>query len=195
MSPRAASAPAAEIMKGLATTADKIRALAHADCDRTEISKILGIRYQHVRNVMLRSDLSGGMQCKAEAECEPVEVDAVACPFTCPYLPIPTVLNAFRPPTVLQPLSDKPDYRVITGSGDPSLIRANCGCAAFRTRLLSRPCVMTLGTLRIAVRRVRIHSSPNARDAIVPSASQSLIWSMETVSTVTSFGIWIRTTR
>src|ERR1700752_4137830 len=64
------------IQKGLATTADKIRALAHADWDRTEISKILGIRYQRVRNVMLRSDLSGGMQCKAEAECEPVEVDA-----------------------------------------------------------------------------------------------------------------------
>jgi hypothetical protein len=99
VSPRAASAPAAEIMKGLATTADKIRALAHADCDRTEISKILGIRYQHVRNVMLRSDLSGGMQCKAEAECEPVEVDAVACPFTCPYLPIPTVLTC-RPACV-----------------------------------------------------------------------------------------------
>jgi hypothetical protein len=97
-----------------------------------------------------------------------------------------------------------PDYQVIlvernnleshfTGSGDPALIRGNCGCAAFRTRLFSRPCVTTLGTLRTAGRKVRIHSSPHARDAIMSSVSQSLIWSMETVSTVTSFGIWIRT--
>ena len=58
------------IQKGLATTADKIRALAHADWDRTEISKILGIRYQRVRNVMLRSDfrryaMQGGSQMRA----------------------------------------------------------------------------------------------------------------------------------
>jgi hypothetical protein len=39
-----------ESENGLTTTADKIRALAHADYGRTEISKILGIRYQHVRN-------------------------------------------------------------------------------------------------------------------------------------------------
>jgi hypothetical protein len=32
--------PTAEIIKGLTTTADKIRALASADYDRTEISKV-----------------------------------------------------------------------------------------------------------------------------------------------------------
>jgi hypothetical protein len=37
---------ATEIIKSLTPTADKIRALAHADYDRTEISKVLGIRYQ-----------------------------------------------------------------------------------------------------------------------------------------------------
>jgi hypothetical protein len=72
--------PAAEIIKGLTTTADKIRALAQADYDRTEISKFLGIRYQHVRNVMLRSGLTGGMRREAEAEREPVEVDAAPAP-------------------------------------------------------------------------------------------------------------------
>jgi hypothetical protein len=72
--------PAAEIMKGLTTTADKIRALAHVGYDRSEISKILGIRYQHVRNVMLRSGLTGGMRREAEAEREPVEVDAAPAP-------------------------------------------------------------------------------------------------------------------
>ena len=71
---------ATEIIKGLSTTADKIRALAHADYGRSEISKFLGIRYQHVRNVMLRSGLTGGLSREAEAEREPVEVDATPAP-------------------------------------------------------------------------------------------------------------------
>ena len=69
-----------EIIKGLQTTSDKIRDLARDNYDRTEISKILGIRYQHVRNVMLRSGLAGGLRREAEAEPEPVEVDAAPAP-------------------------------------------------------------------------------------------------------------------
>lgn len=69
-----------EILQGLQTTADKIRALANAGYDRTEISKILGIRYQHVRNVMLRSGIAGGLRREAAAEREPVEVDATPEP-------------------------------------------------------------------------------------------------------------------
>jgi hypothetical protein len=73
-------APATEITNGLTIKADKIRALAQAGYDRTEISQILGIRYQHVRNVMLRSGLMGGLKREAEAEREPVEVDAAPAP-------------------------------------------------------------------------------------------------------------------
>ena len=69
-----------EIVQGLQTIADKIRALANAGYDRTEISNILGIRYQHVRNVMLRSGLTGGLRREVEAEREPVEVDAAPAP-------------------------------------------------------------------------------------------------------------------
>jgi hypothetical protein len=72
--------PAADITNGLTATADKIRALANAKYERTEISKILGIRYQHVRNVMLRSGLAGGLRREVEAEREPVEVDAAPAP-------------------------------------------------------------------------------------------------------------------
>lgn len=72
--------PAAEITNGLSTTADKIRALAQANYDRTEIGKILRIRYQHVRHVMLRSGLTGGLRREAEAEREPIEVDAAPAP-------------------------------------------------------------------------------------------------------------------
>jgi hypothetical protein len=60
----------------MTTTASKIRALAKAGCDRAEIAKRLNIRYQHVRNVLLRSGITGGLRREAEAEREPVEVDA-----------------------------------------------------------------------------------------------------------------------
>src|ERR1700729_4556214 len=43
------------------TKAAKIRALANEGRSRVEISKLLGIRYQHVRNVLLRSNVSGGL--------------------------------------------------------------------------------------------------------------------------------------
>src|SRR5437899_3073292 len=48
--------PAAEeVIKGLSTTSAKIRALAEARYDRSEISKLLRIRYQFVRNVLVKS--------------------------------------------------------------------------------------------------------------------------------------------
>jgi hypothetical protein len=68
--------PAAEIVRGLQTTADKIRALGNAGYDRVKIANHLDIRYQHVRNVLLRSGMSGGLRREVEAEREPVEVDA-----------------------------------------------------------------------------------------------------------------------
>jgi hypothetical protein len=71
---------AAETIQGIQTTADKIRALAAAGYDRVEIAKILSIRYQHVRNVLLRSGIAGGLRREAEAEREPVEVDAAPAP-------------------------------------------------------------------------------------------------------------------
>jgi hypothetical protein len=67
---------AAEVVKNLQTTSDKIRALANAGYDRVEISKYLDIRYQHVRNVLLGSGITRGLRREVEAEREPVEVDA-----------------------------------------------------------------------------------------------------------------------
>ena len=65
-----------EITKGLQTTSDKIRALAKANYTRAEISKLLDIRYQHVRNVLVRSGIEGGFRRHVEVEREPVTVDA-----------------------------------------------------------------------------------------------------------------------
>jgi hypothetical protein len=76
----ATRAPADELIKDLNTTADKIRALAQANYDRAEISNILGIRYQHVRNVLLRSGITGGLRRQVEVERDPVTVDAVPPP-------------------------------------------------------------------------------------------------------------------
>ena len=49
--------PMMEITEGLRTTADKIRALYEAGYSRTTIEEHLNIRYQRVRNVLVRSGL------------------------------------------------------------------------------------------------------------------------------------------
>jgi len=49
--------PVAQVVVDLATTADKIRALAKAEYSRSEIAKHLGIRYQHVRNVLVAANI------------------------------------------------------------------------------------------------------------------------------------------
>ncbi len=71
--------PASEIVNLLTTKSDKIRGLAQAGYDRSEIRKFLGIRYQHVRNVLLQSGFTGGLH-REEAERQPVEVDAAPAP-------------------------------------------------------------------------------------------------------------------
>jgi hypothetical protein len=65
-------------MNGLTTKSDKIRLRAGAGYDRTEINKVLDIRYQHVRNVLLQSGITGGLSRGAERE--PIEVDAAPAP-------------------------------------------------------------------------------------------------------------------
>jgi len=45
-----------EVSKGLKTKSDKIRALDHAGYPRADIARFLGIRYQHVRNVLMQPD-------------------------------------------------------------------------------------------------------------------------------------------
>jgi len=73
--------PAGEIVQGLTTTSDKIRALAKGRYDRTEIASYLRIRYQHVRNVLMGSGIGGGLRRrKVEAERDPVEVEAAPAP-------------------------------------------------------------------------------------------------------------------
>jgi hypothetical protein len=69
-----------DVIRDLETTSDKIRALARAGYDRTEISKLLDIRYQHVRKVLVDAGITGGLRRQVEAERESVTVDAEPAP-------------------------------------------------------------------------------------------------------------------
>jgi hypothetical protein len=64
--------PAEDIISWLATTSAKIRALAEAGYDRTEISQVLDIRYQHVRKVLLNGGITDGLRRQVAAEREPI---------------------------------------------------------------------------------------------------------------------------
>lgn len=70
------------LIDGLTTTADKIRALGRAGYRRTEISEILNISYQHVRNVLLRSGITNGLSNQSELErpAISVAVSSIAAP-------------------------------------------------------------------------------------------------------------------
>ena len=66
--------PEERIVAGLTTKSDKIRALFRAGYSRTEISKYLGIRYQHARNVLVAAGFKES-QLASPAPQSPVEVE------------------------------------------------------------------------------------------------------------------------
>jgi hypothetical protein len=56
------------VTNGLHSKSDKIRALARAGFLRSEIARILGIRYQHVRSVLVSAGMDHGLaRCSREA--------------------------------------------------------------------------------------------------------------------------------
>ena len=59
---------------------EKIRALAKAGYDRTGIGRHLGIKYQHVRKVLLDAGITSGLRRQVEAEREPVVVEVALAP-------------------------------------------------------------------------------------------------------------------
>ncbi len=66
----------AELTTGLQTKSDKIRALARSGYSRVEIADLLDIRYQHVRNVLLRSGILAGLKSvELEVDRSPIVVE------------------------------------------------------------------------------------------------------------------------
>lgn len=66
-----------KVVEGIETTSEKIRALARAGYLRTEISKLLDIRYQHVRKVLVDAGIEGGLKRNVAFERSPVEIESV----------------------------------------------------------------------------------------------------------------------
>jgi bifunctional DNA-binding transcriptional regulator/antitoxin component of YhaV-PrlF toxin-antitoxin module len=56
-----------QVAAGLQTKSDKIRALSKAGYTRSQIADFLGIRYQHVRNVLVNDERVAGGQRHAAA--------------------------------------------------------------------------------------------------------------------------------
>jgi hypothetical protein len=68
--------PFEDVTAGLDTKSDKIRALAKVGYARAEIAVLLGIRYQHVRKVLLDAGITGGLKkVMVEVENEPVVIE------------------------------------------------------------------------------------------------------------------------
>jgi hypothetical protein len=65
-----------ELVSGLPTKAEKIRTLDRAGAPRAEIARFLGVRYQHVRNVLVRSGAAG----PADKPPTPREIDLDSAP-------------------------------------------------------------------------------------------------------------------
>lgn len=55
----------------LPTKAEKIRTLARAGYLRADIARLLGVRYQHVRRVLLDAGITGGMRREVVLQREP----------------------------------------------------------------------------------------------------------------------------
>jgi hypothetical protein len=68
--------PFEKVVEGVETTSEKIRALARAGYLRSEISKLLDIRYQHVRKVLVDAGIEGGLKRNVEFERAPVEIES-----------------------------------------------------------------------------------------------------------------------
>lgn len=74
-----------EIVQGLSTKSDKIRALGRRGVPTSDIAKYLGIRYQHARNVLVdgglastrRQDVNADRSVSAEAETRQVDTTPV----------------------------------------------------------------------------------------------------------------------
>jgi hypothetical protein len=72
--------PAKEIIARFDIKSDQIRALAKAGYLRTEIAKLLSIRYQHVRKVLTDAGIKEGLQYRVAIDRSPVIVEATEHP-------------------------------------------------------------------------------------------------------------------
>ncbi|PXA85603.1 hypothetical protein DMC25_15135 [Caulobacter sp. D4A] len=127
------------LLAGQTTVAGKIRALAAAGYKRADIARILGKRYQHVRNVLEETRPAEmvaplGM---AEAESKPFQH---AIPHTY-RLEVGANGSVVLPPEVLKALGARPGGLIIADLGEESftLISGMTGIRRMQARLAQLP--------------------------------------------------------
>jgi hypothetical protein len=137
------------LVRGQKTVAGKIRALAAAGYPRAEIARLLGKRYQHVRNVLeepkaaaaARHDAPTGL---AEAETKPFQH---AIPHTY-RLDVGADGSVVLPPEALDALGARPGGVIIADLGEESftLISGMTGIRRMQARLAQLPPSNTLAS-------------------------------------------------
>lgn len=65
-----------QVIRDCRTTSDKIRALIRAGYLRTEVARLLDIRYQHVRKVLVDADITEGLRQPARFDRSDVVIEA-----------------------------------------------------------------------------------------------------------------------
>lgn len=127
------------LLAGQTTVAGKIRALAAAGYKRADIARILGKRYQHVRNVLeeARPAETVAPQGLAEADSKPFQH---AIPHTY-RLEVGANGSVVLPPEVLKALGARPGGLIIADLGEESftLISGMTGIRRMQARLAQLP--------------------------------------------------------
>lgn len=133
-------AEAMKVVSSAASVSDKIRALDDAGYPRAEIAKLLGKRYQHVRNV-----LEGDKLSRARSPSSPVETGGVAEPsatFGGVHRLAIAADGAVRlPPEVLSALGLRPGGVMISLLEGDRLVVLSTEAAWLRVQALAAPYV------------------------------------------------------
>jgi len=136
------------LLRGHETVAGKIRALAAAGYPRAEIARILGKRYQHVRNVLEepKAAVAGHDTPPGLAEADPKPFQH-ATPHTY-RLDVGPNGSVVLPPEVLHALGARPGGVIVADLGEESftLISGMTGIRRMQARLAQLPPSNTLAS-------------------------------------------------
>jgi hypothetical protein len=138
-----------DITRGMTTKSDKIRALSRNGVPRADIARHLGIRYQHVRNVLHDEDrLSSKTKPKAPARqaprqpgTQPVDPGADTLHPASDWLVINRDGSLSVPLSLMQSAGFEPGQWVFVGSTQAGLEVLSRRSAAQRAQALLRPLV------------------------------------------------------
>ncbi|MES0038623.1 hypothetical protein NKJ74_25730 [Mesorhizobium sp. M0046] len=104
---RTARPPVEDVITGLTTKSARIRALALAGYERAEIARMLEIRYQHVRKVLVDEEARGAQGQRPRSAGKPKAADHAAASPRLDASPAVLIKAGFRPVGEWTRLSDE----------------------------------------------------------------------------------------